>query len=218
MTLHRVTRKELWLAEGVLFLAILLQIAVWAIGPELTAIQYIILTTEVALAVVIGFTSTRREVKQSPLHRPASLLLLALVSLANISSFVGVVYSLLTGHHLTGPELLISAVAVFLTNIIVFAVWYWELDSPGLSGSKWSQYSKDFQFTQQDMPEEFPSWQPGLIDYMYLSLTNAINFAPADTRPLTPQAKSLMGIQALVSIFALSLILARSITVLGQQI
>lgn len=98
----------------------------------------------------------------------------------------------------------------------MFALWYWEIDSPGLSGRKWSKHDQDFQFTQQDPGNTFPSWQPTFIDYLYLSLTNAINFAPADARPLTPQAKALMGTQALVSVFTLALVVARSVSILGS--
>jgi hypothetical protein len=109
----------------------------------------------------------------------------------------------------------VAAIAIFITNIIVFALWYWEIDSPGLSGSKWSKNNQDFLFTQQDLGKDFANWQPSFIDYLYLSVTNAINFAPADSRPITHQAKVLMGTQALVSVFTLALILARSIGVLG---
>lgn len=218
MKIHPITRQELWLAEGALFLAILLQVGVWAVRPNLTfGPQYFIIIAEIALAVIISISATRRHRGRASLHRPLSFMLLGLMSLANISSFFLVARSLITtGAHISGPELLASAIAIFITNIIVFALWYWEIDSPGLSGQKWSKHDKDFQFTQQDLARDFPGWQPRFIDYLYVSLTNAINFAPADTRPLTPQVKTLMGIQALVSIFTLALVLARSVSILGQ--
>ena len=108
-----------------------------------------------------------------------------------------------------------TIIKIFLTYIIVFGLWYWEIDSPGLTGRSWTKNDKDFQFTQQDLPREFPSWQPVFLDYLYLSVTNAINFASADAKPLTLQAKGLMGIQALVSVFTLALLIARSINILG---
>lgn len=218
MKIHPITRRELWFAQAVLFVAIWLQIAVWLIGPGLTyGPQSLIIATEIALAIMLGFSAPWRHIKQNSLHRPLSFLLLGLLSLANISSFVLVADKLITDSiHLSGSELLVSAVAIFLTNIIVFALWYWEIDSPGLSGKKWSKHDKDFQFTQQDRRDEFPDWQPGFIDYLYLSLTNAVNFAPADSRPLTPQAKGLMGAQSLFSVFILALVVARSVSILGQ--
>jgi uncharacterized membrane protein len=98
----------------------------------------------------------------------------------------------------------------------VFGLWYWEIDSPGLTRKHWSVHDKDFQFIQQDKPREFPGWQPTFADYLYLSLTNAINFAAADTRPLSHSAKLLMGTQALVSVFTLAVVIARSVSILGQ--
>ncbi len=217
MKIHPIKKSELWLAQTVLFIAILLQIAVHSISRDFAfGPHYLIIVTEVILAILLGFTSTTRHESRNLLHRNASILLLGLISIANISSFVLVGRSLIVGQsNITGYELLVSAVAIFLTNIIVFALWYWEMDSPGLTGSKWSKNDKDFQFTQQDNSADFPSWQPSFVDYLYLSSSNAINFAAADTRPLTPQAKSLMGLQAMVSAFTLALMIARSVNILG---
>jgi predicted neutral ceramidase superfamily lipid hydrolase len=217
MKIHPISRGELWLAQGVLFAAILLQVFVWGINPDLTYGPHgLIVITELALSVIIGLSASTRHLRPSPVYRTLSIVLLGLISLANITSFF-LVARLLIADKLTlsGRELLVSAIAIFLTNIIVFALWYWEIDSPGLTGRKWSKHDKDFQFTQQDMPRDFPDWQPSFIDYLYLSITNAINFAAADAKPITTQAKSLMGAQALISVFTLALILARSISILG---
>ncbi len=217
MTAHPITRKELWLAEAALLVAIALQVGVWAIRPGLTVgPQQLIIPIELALAVIIALSAPSRHTVTKGIHRPLSFLLMGLISAANISSFVLAAKSLITTHaHLSGQELLISAVAILLTNIIVFALWYWEIDSPGLSGKRWSRHDKDFQFTQQDLSRDFPGWQPGFADYLYLSLTNAVNFAPADTKPLTAQAKALMGVQAIVSVVTLALVVARSVSILG---
>lgn len=217
MKIHPISRSELWFAQIALFVAILLQVFAWAVNPELTYGPHnLIIVTEVALSVIIGLSASRRHLKPNSLYRTFSFLLLGLISIANITSFSLVARLLIIdGQTLSGRELLVSALAIFLTNIIVFALWYWEIDSPGLSGSKWSKHDKDFQFTQQDLGKDFVSWQPGFIDYLYLSITNGINFAAADARPITIQAKCLMGTQALVSVFTLALILARSVSILG---
>lgn len=217
MKIHPITSRELWAAQAALAVAIVLQVVVWAINKELTYGPHnLIVVTEIALAVIIGFTARERHLRAKSLYRLLSTGLIALISLANITSFFLVARLLITnGQGLSGRELLAAALAIFLTNIIVFALWYWEIDSPGLTGSKWSKHDKDFQFTQQDMSDDFPDWQPGFIDYLYLSITNAINFAPADSRPITHQAKLLMATQSLVSVFTLALVLARSISILG---
>lgn len=213
MKISPIGRGELFQAQLVLFLAIGLQVAVSLISAHLTfGPQYLIIATEIALVASLGFTTSRH----GSFRRTASIILLGVISAANLSSFFLVARSLITGaHQLSGYELLVSAIAIFLTNIIVFALWYWEIDSPGLTGNKWSKHDKDFQFTQQDLEKDFPGWQPKFIDYLYLSSTNAINFAASDSKPLTHQAKGLMGTQALISAFTLALVVARSVNILG---
>lgn len=217
MKIHPIRRSELWLAQAALVFAIILQIASWNLSLKLSYGPHgFIILTEVILLGIIGLSASTRHIKPSPLYRTLSIVLLGIITLANVDSFFLVIKLLLTeGRTLSGRELIVSALAIFITNIIVFALWYWEIDSPGLTGRKWSIHHKDFQFTQQDMPNEFPNWQPTFIDYLYLSVTNAINFAPADSKPITSQAKMLMGTQALVSVFTLALILARSVSILN---
>ncbi|HYF97075.1 MAG TPA: hypothetical protein VD947_03495 [Patescibacteria group bacterium] len=217
MKIHPIKKTELWLAQVVLAIAILLQIAVHFISQELAfGPHYLIIAAEIGLAIVLAFTSTKRHERRNSLHRNTAILFLGLISLANIGSFFLVGKSLIVGSlAITGYELLLSALAIFLTNIIIFGLWYWEIDSPGLSGNEWSKNEKDFQFTQQDLASDFPDWQPSFADYLYLSSTNAINFASSDTRPLTGQAKGLMGLQAMLSAFTLALIVARSVNIIG---
>jgi uncharacterized membrane protein len=151
------------------------------------------------------------------IHHFLALTLLALLSVANVSSLILVLNSLIISHTaISGPELLASAIAIFMTNIIVYSLWYWEIDSPGLTRKHWTKSDQDFQFTQQDLKQDYPNWRPEFLDYLYLSVTNAINFASADARPITHAAKLLMGSQALVSVFTLALVIARSVSILGQ--
>jgi hypothetical protein len=215
---HRITRAELVQAQFALVAAVALQIFTRHIGSELLlGSQYIIILTEVILVVLIGIIVNVRHRHIQRIHHAFSVILLALISAANVSGLIYVLHSLITHHGvLSGQKLLVSALAIFLTNIIVFALWYWEIDSPGLTRTRWSKYDKDFQFTQQDKPEEFPAWQPQFGDYLFLSITNAVNFAPADTKPLTLQSKGLMAAQSLVSVFTLALVIARSVSILGS--
>jgi uncharacterized membrane protein len=214
---HQITRKELWQAQLALLAAIGLQLLTRHTGNDLLpGSQYIIIFTELTLAALIGLTVNHHRAHSWGLHRGFAFILLALISAANISGLVFVLHSLITSHAaIAGESLLATAVAIFITNIIVFAFWYWEIDSPGLTRTHWSKFDKDFQFTQQDNPSEFPAWQPQFIDYLFLSVTNGVNFAPADTRPITHQAKLLMASQSLISVFTLALVLARSVSILG---
>lgn len=214
--INYIAKREIFQAQLVLFVAIALQILVWRIDKELFGAQYLIVFTEIVLALLVGFTANHKYLRGRGIHRVGAVVLLGLISAANISSLVWVLNSLIVTHiDITGLQLLSSALAIFITNIIVFALWYWEIDSPGLTRKRWSKNNKDFQFAQQDLVKEFPDWQPEFMDYLYLSITNALNFAPADTRPLSRQAKLLMGLQALVSIFTLAIVIARSVSILG---
>lgn len=215
--IYKLARTELVQAQLVLFIAIALQLAVWSTNKDIFGPQYTIILIEIGLALIIGLTAGVEKLRQNGVHHGLAIGLLGLLSIANITSLIIVLHSLIVSHLLpTGLQLLTSALAIFATNIIVFALWYWEIDSPGLTKRRWSRNEKDFQFTQQDKREEFKDWKPEFIDYLYLSITNALNFAPADTRPLTHQAKILMGLQAAVSMLTLALVIARSVGILGQ--
>lgn len=216
--MHKITRRELIQAQVALFAAILLQVIVSYVNHGIFfGSQTLIIGTEIALALIIGFTVNAQRAHDRGLHHNAALVLLGLISAANISSLITVLHMLVTGNtDVSGLELLSSAMAIFMTNIIVFALWYWEIDSPGLTRRRWTKSDKDFQFMQQNRPEEFKDWRPEFLDYLYLSLTNAVNFAPADTRPITHAAKMLMGSQAIISVLTLALVLARSVSILGS--
>ncbi len=213
----KISRSELLQVEVALFAAIGLQVVTRTVGNELLpGSQLVIILTELGLAVLIGLTVNKHR-ERALGHHALAILLLGLISVINVSGLIYVLNALVINHAaLNGEKLLASALAIFATNIIVFALWYWEIDSPGLSGLQWSKHDKDFQFTQQDsgLASEFPNWRPQFGDYLYLSITNAVNFAPADVRPITLQAKALMSAQSLISVFTLALVLARSVSIL----
>lgn len=215
--LHRITRAELYQAQAAIVVAIGLQVFARHVGSELLpGSQYLIIVIEVALAALIGFTINGRKMRERGLHHALAVVLLALISAANISSLIFVLNLLITHNGVvSGENLLISALAIFLTNIIVYALWYWEIDSPGLTRTRWSKNDKDFQFTQQDLTDEFPDWKPEFIDYLFLAVINAFNGATTGAKPITHQAKLLMASQALISVFTLALLIARSVSILG---
>lgn len=211
-----ISKKELLSAEIALGAAILLQVVVWKTNHHLFGSQYLIILAEIVLVGIIALFANMKTLHQRSIYRSAALAFLGLISVGNISSLIVVLNELIMGtSEITGLQLLSSAIAIFLTNVIVFALWYWEIDSPGLTQKKWSKSDQDFQFVQQEFKDRFPGWKPEFFDYLYLSITNAVNFAPADTKPLTRSAKLLMGLQAVVSVFTLALVVARSVSILG---
>ncbi len=214
---NKISRHELAQAQVALLGAIALQVFVLLWSQNLSfGPQYLIIATELAMAVLLASTINMHSRNSRKFQEITAGTMLGFISLANIGTLGAVLYSLVIGHaEISAVQLLASAIAIFLTNVIVYALWYWEIDSPGFTSTKWSKHDKDFQFTQQDHPEEFPQWRPQFADYLYLSITNAVNFAPADSRPLTHVAKLLMASQALVSVFTLALVVSRSVSLLG---
>jgi hypothetical protein len=115
-------------------------------------------------------------------------------------------------------ELLLTAFAILVTNVIVFGVWFWELDDGGPVGrTRHARMSPDFQFPQDENPAlGKPGWRPHFWDYLYLSLTNSTAFSPTDAMPLTHHAKVLMATESLIAITAVLLVTARAVNVLGS--
>src|SRR3989440_5085127 len=169
-------------------------------------------------ALLVGLSmATPRELEHEHTHRRAMALgLTALVSAANAFSLAALTHFLLHHKVSSGRELIGSGMLIWLTNFLIFALWYWELDRGG-PGRRAAAHDAepDFLFPQMtDDRIEPRGWRPGFIDYLYVSLTNATAFSPTDTMPLTPMAKSVMGGQALISLVTIGLIVARAVNVL----
>ena len=113
-------------------------------------------------------------------------------------------------------QLFASGVAIWFTNIIAFAVWFWEVDRGGPAARALAKRPQpDFLFPQMQSPElAHPDWEPGFVDYLYLSLTNPTAFSPTDVLPLTRLAKVFMATQSLVSLLTVALVVARAVNVL----
>jgi len=101
--------------------------------------------------------------------------------------------------------------------VLIFALWYWELDRGGPADRCHAvRMYPDFLFPQLQQPDLAPAdWKPSFTDYLYLSLTNAISFAASDVTPLTRWAKMMMMLQSAVSVAAIALVVARAVNILG---
>lgn len=111
-----------------------------------------------------------------------------------------------------GGELLRSGGLLWISNVLIFALWYWEIDGNGPIGRHLRGHpALDFQFPQQAGGQ---SWAPGFFDYLFLAFCSATALSPADTMPLTQRAKLLMMLQAVISLTLLALLIARSVNIL----
>jgi uncharacterized membrane protein len=146
-------------------------------------------------------------------RRVASLGVIALITAANAASIVLLVHLLVNGSHTQANLLLRAGVHMWVMNVIVFALWFWQLDGGGpLERRTTSAHEPDFLFPQHTMATT--GWQPKFLDYLYLSYTNATAFSPTDAMPLTRWAKMLMLVQSAASLVLAIMVVARAVNIL----
>jgi uncharacterized membrane protein len=153
---------------------------------------------------------------EHPRRRHIALSLTAFVSAANIFSLGELTHFLLHHNVADGRRLIVSGVLIWLTNLLIFALWYWEMDRGGPGKRAVGRDGPpDFLFPQMsDDTIEPRDWRPKYFDYFYVSLTNNTAFSPTDTMPLTWMAKAIMGVQSVVSLLTLGLIVSRAVNIL----
>jgi hypothetical protein len=113
-------------------------------------------------------------------------------------------------------SLVVDVVLMAITNILIFSIWYWIIDPPGIDETQRVDEPWDFLFPQRgaDLPH-YESWLPRYTDYLYLAFTTSFAFSPTDTLPLTRRAKMLMLLQSTISIITLTGIAASAIGLLA---
>ncbi|GGU49469.1 hypothetical protein GCM10010211_12050 [Streptomyces albospinus] len=199
-------------------LAVLVAVALQFQLPERLAIhpEWLLPTLETALLIALVAANPYRIERASKLYRWAGLVLIAMISAANGWSAVHLVMGLVRGTegNDAGP-LLATGGSIWLTNVIVFALWYWEWDRGGpVARIHAVRTYTDFLFPQMQTPELAPEhWEPQFPDYLYLSFTNATAFSPTDVMPLTRWAKMLMLLQSAVSLLTVVLVVARAVNI-----
>ncbi|MBV9919391.1 MAG: DUF1345 domain-containing protein [Pseudonocardia sp.] len=204
-----------WPVAAAILVAIALQVAL----PDRLSLlnRWLLPMLELALLIALLIAVPRRFEKRSRPLRVASLTLTALLSVANAWSAALLVIGLVAGTEgeSAGP-LLSAGAAIWLTNVIAFALWYWQFDRGGPAARAHAVHTlPDFQFAQMQTPQmAHPDWEPGFVDYLYLSFTNATAFSPTDVLPLSRWAKLTMLAQSLVSLVTVALVIARAVNIL----
>ena len=169
-------------------------------------------------------------VEETQRARIGSIALIAILTLYNVVSVYLLVYSLIhpsSAHPArTGAELLVAGVHIWLSNILIFGLWYWEFDAGGpelraKSSNAAAFQTPDFQFPQMTNAGEgagmavATGWMPLFMDYLFLSFNTATALSPADTMPFTRLAKMLMMTESLISFATIAVIVSRSINILS---
>lgn len=207
--------EPVWHVQSTMLVAIILQLLL----PDhfLFGSRYLLVSIEVLLLIAMSFTTPKERIFKSISRRINVFLLLILTGVANGYSLAIVAQKLLqTGRVENGRQLILTAVNIYITNIIIFGLWYWEMDGGG-PGRRLlaAKHERDFLFPQ-DQHENYkhPDWRPTFIDYLYVSSTNGMAFSPTDTMPLSRRAKVLMLMQATLSLVAVALVAARAVNIL----
>jgi hypothetical protein len=209
-------------------IAVVLAAALHAALPNalLTEPRYLIPGVEIVLLIPLVAINPTRLTTETRWSRMIGLILVFVIIATNLIALGYLLHALTSTHIVTGRQLLLAGAQVLATNIIAFALLYWELDRGGavarLGSSGQSQRRADFLFPQDDQEvakmalgtSEDARWIPTFVDYLYLSVTNSTAFSPTDTLPLSSRAKLLMSVQALAAIVTSLLVVARAVNIL----
>jgi len=157
-------------------------------------------------------------------RRRLALVSIGFVSAANSVSIILLIHLLVNGEltHRSGAaaELLRAAVHMWVVNVLLFGLWFWQLDGGGpLARPTATPAQRDFLFPQQT--EEALSgggWRPLFLDYLYVSFTNASAFSPTDTMPLSRWAKMLMLVESAISLTLAIMVVARAVNIVPLHV
>jgi hypothetical protein len=206
-----------WPASLAVIVVLALQLAVPA---QITALpRWLLPAIGAALLIPLVWTNPFRLRMDEPWLRYIELVLLAVLVLINAIYLIGMIAYLDAGHSTDGVVLVKAALLIWVTNVVAFAVWYWEIDRGGpfarMPEHEHEEERPDLLFPQ--MTVDLPGWQgwlPGFTDYLFVAFTAATAFSPTDTMPLTARTKALMGIQSAISLLTIAIIAARAVNVL----
>lgn len=212
-------------------IALIVALALYATLPSsfLPELRWVVVGVGVALLIPLIAINPLRFDKQTKWSRPLSLIQTIILLCANQVALVQLVHQLVTDTTAQGPTLLLAALQVWVTNVIVFALLYWEIDRGGpvsrTRAKRTELPNADFRFPQDedhDAVDEVSKrssvssdWTASFIDYLYFSGSNSMAFSPTDAMPLSHRAKALMGIESFAGFVILALVIARAVSLLG---
>jgi uncharacterized membrane protein len=204
-------------------LAILAVMLLMAELPARIRLLPIWVTYTVGIAVLIpivavGLTAaTPRWLRVERVVTLLFFLVSAVVTLANLGNLVGAMINRST--EIGGLTLLASSVMVWVTNVLMFSLLYWQIDRGGPDARVNDASARpDWLFPQEGAPDEDVrrGWEPTFIDYLYLGFSTATAFSTTDAMPLTPRAKLLMMLESTISLITIVVVASRAINILGS--
>jgi uncharacterized membrane protein len=213
---RRVTQGERRLPMAI---AILTMIVLQTRVPErFTLLGWWVLPVVEAVILIALVVLAPSRISRTERHlRTLSLTLIGVASLANGWAAGYLVVGLVRGTEgKDAVSLLVGGGNIWVTNVLIFALWYWDLDRGGPAARAQAvKADPDFVFPQMTSPQlASPEWEPNFGDYLYLAFTNATAFSPTDTMPFSLWSKMAMGLQSAISLCVGALIVARAVNIL----
>jgi hypothetical protein len=175
--------------------------------------------TVAAILLLLGSTIVTHRAGQHDWNRILGIVLLCVITGAVGWSLGGLIASL-PDKRQAPIELLRSAAALWISNVLVFAGWYWRLDAGGPHRRDLREKHTEgaFLFPQMMMPElqedQDVQWKPGFVDYLFLAFNTSTAFSPTDVPVLSRWAKLLMMVQSCISLGTIAILAARAINIL----
>jgi len=227
-TTERAARAEhRWPAVVALLVAIIL----YALLPSsfLPWLRYTAVAIAALMFIPLIAVNPLRFQRQTKWSRRLSVGQVLFLAAANQVALVQLVYALVHASKDDGPSLLLAAAQVWITNVIVFALIYWEMDRGGpvtrTQAKRDDLPRADFRFPQDEDHDAVKEvavrssnksdWTASYVDYLYFSASNSMAFSPTDTMPLSHRAKVLMLIESFAGFIILALVIARAVSLLG---
>ncbi len=178
------------------------------------------LVLAIAMGLIVPLMFLHR-MGQHGLDTALGFALSAVLTIAMIGS-VAFLIGILPAHRESPTQLLRSAASLWLTNVFVFALWYWRLDAggPHARDEREAHTNGAFLFPQMTMLKRVEAatgqlhWSPHFVDYLFLSFNTSTAFSPTDTPVLTRWAKVLMMVQSLISLTVIAILAARAVNIL----
>jgi hypothetical protein len=147
------------------------------------------------------------------------LILCFVMGVATLRGLAELIKAIVTGSkEIDGLYLLTSSIALWVSNLIVFSLLYWQIDLGGPEARlHHSSRHPDWLFPQVGLPKTImANWRPTFVDYLFLAFTTATAFSPTDTLPLTSRAKLLIMAESVISLITIAAVAARAINILGS--
>lgn len=204
--------------RGPVLLVVLMVIGLQFFIPKSLAIPHhkvFCFVEAVLLASIVLIAPKKLGLPHVP-QRTLTLVLNAFMMLSNSASAILLVEKIVDGSITSPKRLLWSGFSIWLSNIVIFSLWYWDFDRGGPAArAAGTDSTPDFLFPQMTDPTfAAPGWYARYSDYLYVSVTNASAFSPTDAMPLTKWAKFLMAVQSITSLILVGLVVARAVNIL----